>query len=236
MISLSTDSFFFIAFLALAPLLLRNTHKHRKYVFLALYLVVFIASMSQPQQLAVGLIWVLTPYFLAERVNSYRDGRLRPILIAVMVAVFAWLMKYDAIFETLHIPYVFTFRLLGLSYFLFRQIDYLMQYPFLREEEVRISLTDYLNYVLGFYTLLAGPILRYQEFVEDFYCEKPPLDREEIFSSLNGAVNGYIKVYVFSGICGYYAGEWFDGLTDHSGVITTGGAFCIFAFFNGWYL
>jgi len=158
------------------------------------------------------------------------------VLILLMVVLFCYLMKYDIIFDSLHIPYAFAWKILGLSYLLFREIDFIMQYEYLREEGVRLSLVDYLNYLLSFYTLLAGPILRYEEFVTDFHEEKQPLCKDEIISGLNRIATGYIKVYVISGILSYYATMWFDGLGNHGSVLTTALAFVIFAYLNGWYI
>ncbi|MCR5773872.1 MAG: hypothetical protein K6G42_02185 [Lachnospiraceae bacterium] len=236
MISITTDSLIYIAFLAIGPFLLRNDHKSRKYIFLAMNLLLYLLTIKSGIQLVIVAAWVLTPYFLAGPVSRYRDGRLRPLLIALMTVVFIYLMQYGFISDLFHIPFILGFKILGLSYFLFREIDFIMHYEYLEEEGVRVSLPDYLNYILDMYTLLAGPILRYQEFTEDFYKEQQPLDKEEIFSGINRVVNGFLKVYVLSAFCGYWAGKWFDGLTGHSGALTATAAFCVFALFNGWYI
>ncbi len=235
MINISTDSLFFALLLVIAPLLLRNNGKYRRYVFLAMNLMVFYLSMVDLSEAIVGTLWVLIPYLLAKRVCA-DGGKYRPALIAVMVAVFAYLMHYDAVFNTLHIPYAFPWRLLGLSYFLFRQIDYLMQYEYLESEGVPLGIVDYLNHILNFYTLLAGPIMQYMDFREDFYRPVSEPSKDEIFSHLNRALNGYLKVYVLSALAGHYAGKWFENLDGHSSVITTAGAFFVFAFLNSWYI
>ena len=231
MISISTDSLIFAAVLVLSPLLLRRSGKYRRYMFLILNLLIFFLSMEEVSQAVVGILWILIPYLLAGRVSKFR-----PLLIGVMVAVFAYLMHYDAVFVTLHIPYAFPWRILGLSYFLFRQIDYIMQYEYLKSEEVPLGFVDYLNYILSFYTLLAGPILRYADFREDFYRVVSPPEKEEIFSCLNRALNGYLKVYVLSALAGHFAGQFFEDLGSHSSVITTAGAFFVFAYLNCWYI
>jgi len=62
-----------------------------------------------------------------------------------------------------------------------------------------ISLVHYLNYLLSFYTILAGPIMRYEAFVEDF---DHPQDIKDIdvLKVLHRAMNGYIKVFVISAL------------------------------------
>jgi len=241
MIALSTDSLFFAVLLVLAPLLLRNNKPFRRYIFLALNVIVFAVSMTSLLQAAVAAAWLLAPYFYIKYSSKLDAAKreqlhLNGIMIGFMLVVFVYLQHYNFVLalvpERLQTP----FRILGLSYFLFREIDFIMQYDYLKEEKIRLSLVDYLNYNLGFYCLLAGPILRYEEFVTDFYTEKEPLSGSEIYKQLNRAVNGYLKVYVVSAILSYYAGHWFAGLGTHSGVITTAGAFIIFALLNGWYI
>ena len=231
MFELSVGSLYFFIFLILGPFLLRNNSKYRNYIFLALNLLVYIGGVKFCLQLLVALVFLVVPFFAAKLSTKGKN-----ITIVIMVVVFAYLMKYDFIFTNLHIPYAFAWKILGLSYFLFREIDFIMQYEYLKEVDIKISFVDYLNFVLSFYTLLAGPILRYEEFVTDFYEAKKDITKDEVFKALNRAVNGYIKVFVFSAIVGHYADFWFDGIKNHSGIITTVIAFVIFAFFNGWFI
>ena len=142
------------------------------------------------------------------------------------------------VFNLLRIPYAFPWKILGLSYFLFRQIDFIMQYEYLVSDDcdINISFVDYLNYVMSFWTLLAGPIQRYEDFVTDFYKKKDDLTKDEIIYNINRAINGYIKVYVFSAIAGFYAKMWFDSIRHHSSIMLAIAAFVVFAFCNGWYI
>lgn len=226
MIALSTDSLFFIILLLLAPFLLRHNKPYRRYIFLAINIAVFILSMKNILQFLIAVLWIGLPYFLMKYLKQPK----KPVIICVMLAVFVYLQQYN------FVKWPLPFKILGLSYFLFREIDFIMQYEYLTEAEVKISFTDYLNYVLSFYTLLAGPILRYEEFVTDFYEPVQTLDKETVYKYLNRAVNGYVKVYVISAILSFWAGYFFDGLRSHSGVITTAGAFLIYAFLNGWFI
>lgn len=241
MISISTASLFYFCFLAAGVFLLRNNNKYRNYLFLALNIILYLFTLKSLMQLLVVVVWIAVPYFYMRMTSKLKEGaaerfHLKGLLLLFMVIVFCYLTKYDFIFESLHIPYIFAFKILGLSYFLFRQIDFIMQYEYLCEAEVKLTFTDYLNHVLSFYTLLAGPILRYEEFVTDFYEEKSALTAKEVLNCLNRAVNGYFKVYVLSGILGSLAGGWFEGLSEHSSFVTTFGAFVVFAFLNGWYI
>lgn len=236
---LSTKSLYFVFLLVLAPFVLRYRSKYRRYVFLAINVITIVLASKMCLRLAVTAVWVLVPYFASMFLADKKKAR--PIIITLLVAIFAYLAKYDFLFEALHIPYVFAFRILGLSYFLFREIDYFLQYPYLKEQGYDLNITDYLNYVLNFYTLLAGPILRYKEFVDDFNNTSDgngyiSLGKEELFKDLNRVINGYVKVYVISSILDHYAHYWFDGIGLHSSRVYDVAAFCIFAFLNCWFI
>lgn len=226
MIALSTDSLFFVILLLLAPFVLRHNKPSRRYIFLGINILIFILSMKSVWQLVIAAVWVGLPYMLMRYLKQPK----KPVIISVMLVVFIYLQQYS------FIKWPLPFKILGLSYFLFREIDFIMQYEYLAEAEIKVSFIDYLNYVLSFYTLLAGPILRYEEFVTDFYESVQTLDKKTVYKYLNRAVNGYVKVYVISAILSFYAGQYFDGLRSHSGVITTAGAFLIYAFLNGWFI
>ncbi len=231
MFELSVGASVFVLLLVSAPILLRNRSQYRNYIFLILNLVLYLGVIKGWQQGVVVALWVLIPYFVVKNGN----GRVGPLLFFLLFC-FAYLMQYDWIFGPLHIPYAFAWKILGLSYFLFRQIDFVMQYEYLKETGVRITFVDYFNYLFSFYTLLAGPIQRYENFVTDFYEEKETLTKAEIFSCLNRALNGYLKVYVVSGIIKYYADGWFQDFGTHAGMLKEALSFVIFAFLNGWYI
>lgn len=231
MFDISIGSLFFIIVMIICPFLLRNNNSSRKYIFLVINLLVYLAAGSQVLQIVIAAIWVVSPYFIMKYIP-----KIKGITIVILVCFFAYFMKYDLIFANLYIPYILPLKILGLSYFLFRQIDFIMQYEYLKENDVRITFIDYINYILSIWTLLAGPILRYEDFVNDFYSEKQNLTKDELLKYLNRAINGYIKIYVVSAFAGYFAKQWFDSILHHSSMFYTVMSFVIFAFFNGWFI
>ena len=239
MIDLSTKSLFFVCILIIAPFLLRYRSGYRKVIFLALNVLVVTVASRSLLQWVITAIWVLAPYVL---MRAFGDkDRLKGVIIAGIVAVYVYLARYGFVFSLLHLPDIFLFRILGLSYFLFREIDYIIQYGRLKEERISLDLVDYLNYMLDFYTLMAGPILRYREFVEDFHINGEdkgyiPITKQELLGNVDRVINGYIKVYVISAILDSWAKKWFNGLGDHSSFAKTAAAFCIFAFLNCWFI
>ena len=238
MISFSTGSLYFACLIVIAPLLLRYRSRFRAFIFLALNVSVMIFTCRSLLQFAVTAAWVLVPYFMLRFFGGQKWCK--PVLITALIVAFVYLAKYGFVFRLLHLSEILPFQILGLSYCLFREIDYTMRYEILKEEGYPLSLTDYCNYVLNFYTIMAGPILRYQAFFDDFYGEEGtgyiPLTKAQLFSDVNRVVNGYLKVYVVSAILDHYARGWFEGLGSHSDTLKTVGAFCIFAFLNCWFI
>ena len=87
--------------------------------------------------------------------------------------------------------------IVGLSYMLFRQIHFLVD--LMQGQIERPTLWAYLNYQLNPFTLLAGPIQRFQDF--QAYWENPaPLltDRHEGLKTYMRLFLGIIKVVVIS--------------------------------------
>ena len=83
--------------------------------------------------------------------------------IILLIATFAFLKKYD--FLKLCIPERFLdlhLQIVGLSYILFRQIHFIVDV--MQGQIERPALWAYINYQFNPFTLLAGPIQRYQHF------------------------------------------------------------------------
>lgn len=188
---ISLNSLIFTGVLFSAPFLLSAQSKLRNWIFLAINLSLLALSMNTLPRAVVTIAWIVIPYFLASRLKKPH------LLIGVLVLGFLYLNRYDWIFSALGIPYLFTFKLLGLSYILFRQIDFILNRASLKKEN--INLVHYLNYLLSFFTFLAGPIMRYDDFVEDL---DHPVDLKEIdvLKELHRAFNGYIKIFVISAL------------------------------------
>ena len=236
MIDISTNSYFYVFFLAASPFILRNSSKYRKYIFLVLNIVIYAASCKWLLQGVVFALWILVPWLCMRFLKADQRGRIKPVLITAMTAAFIYLSQYEVLKLFGGIIGFLPFKLLGLSYFLFRQIDYILQYEYLEESGLALDFVDYLNHVINFYTVLAGPILRYEEFIRDFYKEISPLSGDEILKHINRAVNGYLKVYLLSAFIKGRADFYFEGLGNHSSILLAVLAYCIFAFLNGWYI
>lgn len=90
--------------------------------------------------------------------------------------------------------------LVGLSFIFFRQIHYVVD---VKQGEIRdFTLWGYLVYQLNPFTLLAGPIQRYQRFQEDWQSLTPRYaDAHELRMAILRILIGVIKVSVLAEIC-----------------------------------
>jgi len=202
MISLS--SLWFTLILFSAPLLFVYKTKYRSEIFLLINITLLILSVGTWQRALVTFLWILIPYYAS------KFTKIKGFLIGSLVVGFIYLNHYDWIIESLGLPYLLPFKILGLSYILFRQIDFILNRPSF--SKTSISLVHYLNYLLSFYTFLAGPIMRYEHFVEDI---QHPIDPKEIdvLKELHRVFNGYIKIFVLSAALSLWASAAYRSLT-----------------------
>ncbi len=239
MLEFSVGGLFFAVLLILVPVVLRFSGIYRREVFLTVNIAVFALTFKDIASAATAAAWVLIPYFAAPLISN--NGRksliARRIFYVLMLAVFLYLMHYDWIFIFRYLPYSPVLKFLGLSYLLFREVDYTMQYAYLKESKVRLSLADYLNYLLSFYTIMAGPIMRYEDFVNDFYREDiPELDTDRMLSVFQRIIFGYIQVYVISALMSSWSAYWFDRIPKAGNIFKSAVIYLIFSIFNALFI
>lgn len=208
---MTLSSLIFTGGLFLAPFLLSVSKKAKPWLFLSLNLGLLAWSMGSWERAVVTAIWLLVPYWASAVLK--KPGW----LIGFMVLGFVYLNRYDWIFGTLSIPYLFAFKLLGLSYILFRQIDFILNRSSFSKPD--LSLMNYLNYCVSFYTFIAGPIQRYEAFVQD---QKEPIDPSsiDVLKQLHRVFDGYIKVFVLSALFSSWAGFAYRELATGFSLLT----------------
>ncbi len=249
MVEISVGSGLFAAVCLFLPLVMWTSPALKRFGFMAVNMAVFFLSCKSPAAAVAGTAYILIPYYAApllsdspEMVNngnggSGGNGWKKGMFIILMVLAFLYLMHYEWIIPLRLLPYSDALRIVGLSYFLFRQTDYIIQYDYFREENLPVSLTDYLNYMLSVYTVMAGPIMRYEEFIRDFYDEgKTAPDLTAILHQFQRILTGYMKVYIISSILSALAGRWFEKISETDTVFKAVLIFLVFAVFNAWYI
>jgi alginate O-acetyltransferase complex protein AlgI len=156
----------------------------------------FLSQVTDPRSILVMLGVLLSGYACAQLLLKRPSRLVFASYLVLLVAAFAFLKQYAFLspliperFVDLHL------ELVGLSYILFRQIHFLVDV--MQEQIERPSIWCYLNYQLNPFTLLAGPIQRYQDF-EAYWADMAPLvaERHDLLRSYQRIFIGIIKIVV----------------------------------------
>ena len=113
------------------------------------------------------------------------------VVIALWVCLF--LVKDPDLFPPLNPFHGFPVHLVGISFLMFRAINYIEDAPIFDQTDF----LTFVNYMLFFPTLMAGPIERYDGF--SAHHDKPvPLTEADCLAALHRIANGFIKKYVIA--------------------------------------
>lgn len=210
MIDLTITSFLLWLCLLLGPLIMVKNLRIRSLSFLIVSLALFISSIDNWQSALAIIIFISFPYIFIRILQKFKI----PVWPAVIfqVAAFIYINKYMWILNIFGIPIPTVISFLGVSYILFRQLDIIFQVKARLVGEVPV--TDYLNYLFSFWTILAGPIQRYRDFIQTFYSQKTPLNREESLACFHRAANGMIKILLFGAFFQYCSNTAYIGLLE----------------------
>jgi len=221
---ISIDSIFFIGLLIIAPIVFHAFRQKvcSKYFFLLINAFVYLCTIQTIEQGIVSFIWLLLPFVYLQVFEK------KAPIILFLICGFVYLNRYDWIIMSIGLPYLFTFKIFGLSYILFKQIDYIIQYDKKDKSDTKYDVVNYMNYLLSFYTIISGPIQRFDEFVNGMRKMLPPLEIKPLLLTLNRILNGYLKIMVASYFCNKIAQSQFTLLQQTLQVSTI----LIFAFAN----
>ena len=144
---------------------------------------------------AAALAVFLGSGYLVARLLAARPARaVLAAYLALLVAAFAVLKQYDVL--RLVLPDALLshpVRIVGLSYMLFRQIHFLVDV--MQEQAGAMSLWTYLQYQLNLFTILSGPIQRYQDFRDQWTLLRPILaDRHDLLRDCLRIFVGVFKI------------------------------------------
>jgi D-alanyl-lipoteichoic acid acyltransferase DltB (MBOAT superfamily) len=178
----------------------------RRAAFAAASALFLAASLPDLASAAALALFVLSGFAVGRRLLRRPSRALFVAYVAALVAAFAVLKRYEVLAFFLpgalfHHP----LAVVGLSYVLFRQIQFLVDVLQLQIPE--FTLSSYLAWQLGFLTLLSGPIQRYQDFHGWWGDPKPVLsDAHGIQRALQRILVGTLKVAVVAAACS----AWFE--------------------------
>lgn len=194
--SVSTLEYLLVLFAAAAIFFRLPGARTRRLAFAAATAAFFASHVDDPRGAAVVLAFLLSGYGCALVLQRRPSRRIFTAYVILLLGSFAYVKQYA--FLTPFIPRSFAeihLEVVGLSYLLFRQIHFLVDV--MQEQIERPSLWCYLNYQLNPFTLLAGPIQRYQKF-EEYWADPSPLlvDRHELLKSYLRIFLGILKIVV----------------------------------------
>lgn len=148
---------------------------------------------------ALGL-FLLSGYAVAQLLRKWPSSILLSAYLVMLVAAFLVIRKYDLV--TANLPEslaVHAISIVGLSYMLFRQIHFLVDT--IQGQIEKTSLWAYANYQLNLFTLLSGPIQRYQDFYDHWKDLSPVLeDSHAVQKAYFRLLVGIVKLAVFATI------------------------------------
>jgi D-alanyl-lipoteichoic acid acyltransferase DltB (MBOAT superfamily) len=159
----NTTSIAFLAFTLIGAVAynLNRSLRWRQLVLLALNLC-FLGTFSRSPASFLPLGAFVLVGFTSARLMQVGYKSLIVPLICLEIAALVWLKKYSFLPPSTFLQFAYT--TIGMSYICFRMLHLLVDAKDGAVPEV--TLVSYLNYTLGFLTLVAGPVQRYQEFVD----------------------------------------------------------------------
>jgi alginate O-acetyltransferase complex protein AlgI len=153
--------------------------------------------------------FICSGYVTAQVLRTWPSRWLQSVYLVLLVAAFLVLKQYSFL-EFLPAPLDQATRgilgvpmrvgaaqevvqILGLSFILFRQIHVLVDAA--QGQIERLSLWSYVNYQVSLFTILAGPIQRFQDFDEQWRTLAPALaDLHELLVNCQRLLWGVIKI------------------------------------------
>ena len=142
--------------------------------------------------------FVLSGYLAALLLRKWPSRTLLLIYTVALVIAFLIIRKYDIV--TAYLPpsiVALGISIVGVSYMLFRQIQFLVDT--IEGQVDELSCWGYVNYQLDLFTLLSGPIQRYQEFQKQWNSLEPVLeDSHAVWMTYFRLLTGLFKMTVLA--------------------------------------
>lgn len=142
------------------------------------------------------LVFLAPPYIVARYFWGKGDARSVPILTAVVLvelSLFVLLRRYPLLDGFHWIQH--SIAIVGLSYMLFRAVHLVAEGPYLGA--VPLTPLRYVGYMIGLWTLFAGPIQRYDDFSRGVDTVERPKPSEAL-AAAHRVVNGLLQAFVIA--------------------------------------
>ncbi len=190
---------FLVAILFVATLIFALPTVRLRQALLSLCSLGFLATYIPNVLSGVVLaVFLLSGYGCARLLRAVPSRGLFVTYLMLLLGAFTYLKKYEVLKYGLPEDWLnHAVGVVGLSYMLFRQIHFIVDSMQSQIEES--SLFEYINYQINPFTLLAGPIERYQQFRDHWQRLTPVLaDKHEVLKNYRRLFSGMLKVVLFS--------------------------------------
>jgi len=160
--------------------------------------VVMILSWMSPLDVAALALFIVPPYVVARYLWGKKNAPALALLSATViweVLLFVYLRKYEWVGEASYLDHPVS--IIGLSYILFRILHLVVEAPNLGH--LPFNSLRFTAYIFAFWTLLSGPIQRYEAFSSGMDGIGRPSD-ENALAAGHRAVNGLIKAFLIAPI------------------------------------
>lgn len=176
-------------------------------IFFGLSNALFVASFVPNAQ-----SWIWFAIFVGGTYAALLLVRARPgrrvvwVSILIFIPLFTFIKRYSFIPSIVPIEFFWAswsapLVVVGISYMLFKFIHMLVDES--QRQLAAFTFFSYLNYQLAFFTLVAGPIQRYNDFKRSWdEMDFEPLEAKEGWLAWNRILTGLIKMHLIAPVIG----------------------------------
>jgi len=206
---------FLVVILLLSALSSWCSSIHVRRGLLALLSFGFVVSLLPNASTAIALgVFLLSGYLVARWLTRVPNATVFGAYVTLLIGAFMVLRKYEVLEYVLpRSLFQHPIAIVGLSYILFRQIHFVVDS--MQGQIKQSSLWGYLNYQLSLFTLLAGPMPRYQQFEASWNELRPGFqDRHELMRAYLRLLWGVVLMSLVAPACfelydsALAAGDW----------------------------
>ena len=188
-------AFALFVFFAVSSILLSRKAKIHGFV-MAIVNLIFLYFFIQGVSSFIFLTTILSATYIIAEIKARFSDKI-PGWIFKIGVIILWLCLFfvkDPGFGGILNPFQYIpVHLIGVSFLLFRSINYLEDADLFQKR----SPLKFLNFMLYFPTLISGPIERYESFIR--YYERPaPLTKDVLLQNMHRIANGFIKKFIIA--------------------------------------
>lgn len=209
-----SPGFFLLAAIVAATFWTPALGAHGLTILVAANLLMLATWLDHPSQY-VALAVLLAPAYFATRLLWGREDKQPKFVVAAAVTFQVILFAIMRHYPPFDLSTVFgqPIAVIGVSYIMFRQVHLIIDAPY---SSGPFNVRLFLGYVTSFWTIIAGPIQRYPDFVAGIEQIKRPTG-EAALAAAHRIANGLLKALILapmfsdlSGLRGAGSGASFD--------------------------